>query len=140
MPTSPKKPPKRPSKVKATQRVRPLVKASLPSAKPFLRFYHSASLRAKTLAVLTAVEKANDSTRHRDALADIIVELTDAGMEYYFLRPLELANVGFFTEQSAKLGMAGTTRILASVVRNMIGRMDNPQLLIMCGYIRQLME
>lgn len=131
---------KRASKRTATPRAKPLVKASSSSRKPFLRFYHSESLRAKTLAVLTTLEKAKDSTQHRDALADIVVELTDRGMEYYFLRPLKLAKAGFFTEQSANLGMAATTRVLASVVRNIIGRMDKPQLLAVCKYIRQLMK
>ena len=136
MPTSSK----RPSKPTATPRVKPLAKASSPSTQPFLRFYYSKSLRAKTLGVLAALEKAKDSTQHRSALADVIVELTDSGMEYYFLRPLKLAKVGFFTEQSANLGMAATTRVLASVIRNIIGRMDSPQLLFVCSYVRQLME
>jgi len=94
----------------------------------------------RTLAVLTALERAKDSTKHRDALANIVVELTDSGMEYYFLRPLKLAKVGFFIEQSASLGMSATTAVLATVIRNMIGRMDGPQLLTVCSYIRQLME
>ena len=135
MPTSPK----RPSKRAATPRVKPLVKASSPLPKPFLRFYHSESLRAKTLEVLATLEEAKDSTRHRAALADIVVELTRSGMDYFFLRPLKLAKVGFFVEQSANLGMAGTTQLLASVIRNFIGGMDNPQLLTVCSYIRQLM-
>jgi hypothetical protein len=29
---------------------------------------------------------------------------------------------------------------LASVIRNIIGRMDNPQLLTVCSYVRQLMK
>ncbi len=136
MPTLPKRPPK----AKATPRVKPAAKASAPSAQPFLRFYHSKNLRAKTLAVLATVEKAKDTTKHRDALADVIVELMDSGMEYYFLRPLKLAQVGFFTEQSANLGMGAATRVLASVIRNIVGRMDSPQLLFVCSYVRQLME
>jgi hypothetical protein len=123
-----------------TRRVKPLARASSPSTQPSLRFYHSKSLRAKTLAVLATLEKAKDSKQHRDALADVIVELTDSGMEYYFLRPLKLAKAGFFTEQAANLGMGAATRVLASVIRNMIGRMDNPQLLFVCGYVRHLME
>jgi hypothetical protein len=75
------------SKPKATPRLKRSAKASAPSRKPFLRFYHSESLRAKTLAVLATLEKAKDPREHRDALADIVVELTDAGMEYYFLPP-----------------------------------------------------
>ena len=131
---------KPPSKRSATPRVKPPVKVSSPSSQPFLRFYHSESLRAKTLAVLATLEKAKDSTQHRGALADIVVELTDSGMEYYFLRPLKLAKTGFFVESSANVGMAATISILASVIRNIIGRMDKAQLLTVCSYIRQLME
>ena len=136
MPTSSKRSSERTAAPHGKQRAR----LSSPSSKPFLRFYHSESLRAKTLAVLTSLEKAKDSTQLRDDLADIVAELTDSGMEYYFLRPLKLANAGFLTEQTASLGMAASTRVLASVVRNIIGRMDKPQLLAVCKYIRQLMK
>ena len=131
---------KPPSKRSATPRVKPQVKVASPSSQPFLRFYHSESLRAKTLAVLITLEKAKDSTQHRRALADIVVELTGSGMEYYFLRPLKLAKTGFFVESSANVGMAATISVLASVIRNIIGRMDKAQLLTVCSYIRQLME
>jgi len=136
VPTSPK----RPSKPTATPRVKPLAKASPPSPQPFLRFYHSQSLRTKTLAVLTSLEKAKDGTQYRGALADIVAELTDAGMEYYFLRPLKVAKAGFFVEQSANLGISATTGVLASVIRNIVGGMNNAQLLSLCSYIRQLMK
>lgn len=108
--------------------------------KPFLRFYHSESLRTRTLGVLDQIRKAKDKTQHRDALAEIVVELTDSGMEYFFLRPLKIAKAGFLVEQSANLGMAATTRVLASVIRNIIGRMDNAQLMSVSGSIRQLMK
>jgi len=140
--------PKQPSKPTAAPRVkRPvkapvkaLVKASAPSTKPFMRFYHSESLRAKTLAVLTSIEKAKDGKQHRDALADIVSELTDSGLDYYFMGPLKLAKAGFFAEQSANLGIGTAKRVFASVIRNIIGRMDNPQLLSVCSSIRQLMK
>jgi hypothetical protein len=107
---------------------------------PFLRFYHSESLRAKTLAILTALEQAQDSTRHRGALSDIVLELTDSGLDYYFLRPLKLAQVGFVVEQSAHLGMGGVKRVMAPIIRNIIGRMDTQQLRTVCRHMRQLME
>ena len=132
--------PKQPSKPKAAPRVKRSIKTPQPSTKPFLRFYHSEALRAKTLAVLTAIEKAKDGKPHRDALADIVVELTDAGLEYYFMRPLKLAKAGFFTEQSASLGIGAVKRVFGSVIRNVIGRMDSPQLLSVCSSVRQLMK
>jgi hypothetical protein len=42
-------------------------------------------------------------------------------------------------EQSASLGLAGVQQVMGSVVRQIIGRMDSPQLISVCGTIRQLM-
>jgi hypothetical protein len=132
MPASPEQPPQR----TANQPADP----APTSDKPFLRFYHSESLRVKTVAVLETLEQAEDSTRHRAELSDIVVELTDAGLEYYFMRPLKLAEVGFITEKSARVGMGTIKRVMSPVIRNIIGRMDAAQLLAVCGYIRELKE
>lgn len=112
---------------------------STTASKPFLRFYHSEALRKKTLTLLGTIEQARDATTHRDALSNLVIELTDSGMDYYFIKPLKLAKPGFLVEQSAKLGLAGVQQVMGSVVRQIIGRMDSPQLLSVCGSIRQLM-
>ena len=107
---------------------------------PSLRFHYSAELHTKTINLLHTLEHAEDPTQYRDALGELVVELTDTGMDYYFLKPLQLAEVGFITQQSANLGMAGAVSIISSVIRNIIGRMDKDQLLAICGYMRQLMR
>jgi len=112
---------------------------SATASKPFLRFYHSAALRKKTLTLLGTIEQARNATTHREALSNLVIELTDSGMDYYFIKPLKLAKPGFLVEQSAKLGLAGVQQVMGSVVRQIIGRMDSPQLLSICGSIRQLM-
>ena len=111
-----------------------------PDSKPFLRFHHSEALRKKTLAVIVAVEQAEEAATHRDALADLVVELTNSGLDYYFIRQLKLAKPGFLVEQSANLGMAGTQQVMGTVIRQVIGRMDGRQLLSVCGSIRRLMR
>ena len=110
------------------------------SSKPFLRFYYSDGLRKKTLSVLSTLEQAQDATAHGGALADVVVELTNSGMDYYFMKPLRLAKTGFIVEKSANLGLAGAQQVMGSVIRSIIGRMDRPQLLSVCGSIRQLMR
>ena len=114
---------------------------SAPSApsQPFLRFYHSEALRKKTLSLLSTVEQAEDATSHRDALSKLVVELTNSGMDYYFMEPLKLTKPGFIVEQSANLGLAGVQQVMGSVIRQIIGRMDGPQLISVCGSIRHLM-
>lgn len=109
------------------------------ASKYFLRFYHSAALRKKTLALLDTIEQAADATAHRDELSNLVVELSKAGMDYFFIKQLKLAKPGFIVEQSANLGMAGVQQVMGSVIRKIIGRMDSSQLLSVCSSIRQLM-
>ncbi len=110
------------------------------AAEPSLRFHYPVALRKKILGVLDSIESSQDPTRHRQALADIVVELTRTGMDAYFMKPLKLAQAGFVTEQSANLGMAGAVQVMSSVIRNIVGGMGSPQLLSVCRSIRLFMQ
>ena len=131
-----------PSKRAQTAKVKQPTKRSLEPlvpGEPFLRFHHSQALREKTLSLLDALEQAPDATTHRDALAALVMELTRSGMDYYFMKPLKRAKPGFVVERSANLGLAGVQQVMGSVVRQIIGRMDGPQLNSVCVSIRLLM-
>ena len=108
------------------------------AAEPSLRFRHSPELQARTEAVLTALEASPTLAGHGDALADLVAELTEAGMNYYYLRALKDAQVGFVVEQSARLAMSGAVKLISSVSRKFIVRMDDAQLLAVARHIRHL--
>jgi len=110
------------------------------AALPFLRFYHSESLRSKTLAVLEALESAADPADHREALAAVVVELTETGLDYYFVKPVKAAKVGFMAEQSTKLGISSILKVMAPVTRRIIGGMDARQLRVVTSHLRHLMQ
>ena len=59
-------------------------------------------------------------------------------MDYYFLKPLKQAEVGFVTEQSARLGISGAVKLVSSVSRKFIIRMDQTQLMVVATHIRSL--
>ncbi len=108
------------------------------TAKPSLRFYHSKELRTRTLALLDAIDEAEDATRHREKLSDLVVALSEAGMSYFYLEPLKLAKVGFVTRQSANFGMSGALRVVSPMVRTVLGMMDDKQLRAVGKFIRGL--
>jgi hypothetical protein len=112
--------------------------ATKAAAEPSLRFFHSQELRAKTEAVLGALDAKPKGAGHADSLADLVAELVEAGMDYYFLRALTLAEVGFITEKSARLGMSGAVKLINSVSRKFIARMDAAQLQVVAQHIRSL--
>lgn len=88
--------------------------------------------------MLAALEAAPDHAKHRAALADLVAELTEVGMDYYYIRALRVAQVGFVGEQSARLGVSGAAKLISSVSRKYIMRMDDAQLLIVARHIREL--
>jgi hypothetical protein len=125
------------AKIKQSSKV--LSATSVPKGKASLRFLYSEPLRKKTLSLLGTLEQAPDPEVHRDALANVVVELTNSGMDYYFIQSLKRAKAGFISEQTANLGMVGVLQVMGPVIRQVIGRMEGPQLLSVCSSIRQFM-
>lgn len=119
---------------------KPKAKAEEPTqgSQAFLRVYHSSALRKQTLLVLGRLEQAADPTQHRADLANLVIDLTKAGMDYCFIQQLKQAKAGFLLQQSASLGMAGAVQVIGGVIRNIIGRMEAPQLLSVSDSIRRL--
>lgn len=106
---------------------------ALPALSPF------GAAAGKTLKLLETVENADKPTEHSGRLTDLILELTDAGMDQFFLQSLKATKANFVVQQSASLGLSGVQKVMGTVIRNIIGRMDDRQLLSVCGSIRQFM-
>jgi hypothetical protein len=103
-----------------------------------LRFHHSEESEARMLAVLAVLEESDNPEEHREALAELVADLTEAGMDYYYLRALKLSNAGPLAQQSARLGIAGAVKMISSVSRRFIMRMNGQELLAVAGHIRSL--
>ena len=109
------------------------------SSKPSLRFFHSAALRTRSNKVLAGIEQDKDPTQHAGALSNLVVDLTKAGLDYYFLRPLQQAKVGFVSRQTASFGMAGALRMMSPVIRTILAGANATQLRVITRHIRHLM-
>ncbi len=90
--------------------------------------------------MLEALETAEDPTRHRETLTEIVLELTEAGLAYYFVKPVQAAKVGYLAEQTTRLGITGILRVMGPVARRVIGGMSADQLLSVSKHVRHLME
>jgi len=123
---------------KAKDSSRSTAKTIAPAVEPSMRFHHTTALRTRTESLLNAIDTQPDQRVHGDALAELVAELVEAGMDFYFLRGLKMANVGFITEQSARLGMSGAVKLINSVSRKFIVRMDGAQLQAVAAHIRSL--
>ena len=109
------------------------------SSRPSLRFFHSAALRTRSDKVLAGIEHDKDPTQHAEVLSKLVVDLTEAGLDYYFLKPLQQAKVGFVTRQTARFGMAGALRMMSPVIRTILASANATQLRVITRHIRELM-
>ena len=124
-------------KVKAEKSAKPAARSAA-TREPSMRFLYSQDLHERTESVLLALEANPSHSKHGEAVADLTTALIEAGMDYYFLRALKEAKVGFVTEQSARLGMSGAVRLISSISRKYIVRMNETQLLAVASHIRAL--
>ena len=62
------------------------------------------------------------------ALGDLVVELTQTGLNYYFGQPLRDADAGFVLTKTADVGTAATLKVMAPVIRNVIGQLSDDQI------------
>ncbi len=111
----------------------------MPTPKPSLRFNHSAALRNQTQKVLTAIDRDADPTQHSEALSSLVLALTGAGMEFYFLKPVKDAKFSFVARQTASLGISGAVRVMSPIVRSVLGGANGKQLRTVSKHIRALM-
>jgi hypothetical protein len=104
-----------------------------------LRFWLSEDLQGRLTGILAIIETAGEASRHHTELSETIIEVTNEGLDYYFMRSLRLARAGFIVEQSASLGLVGVRRVMAPVIRKIVGRLTHDQLRSVASSIRELM-
>jgi len=109
-------------------------------AQPYLRFYPAKDLHSRLVALLDRIAASADSTPHRAKLSESVVELTAAGLDYYFLQTLKDAKVGFVIHQSANIGLVGVKQVMTPAIRNVVARLDHAQMQAIARSIRAFMK
>lgn len=102
-----------------------------------LSFPLSEELRQQTLETLAKLRESSDRRQHLPLLGDLISDLTEAGLEYYFVHSLEKAGVGVIGVSTAKLGIASTSKGIPVVITKVVGLMSDDQLLAVADFIEE---
>jgi hypothetical protein len=67
------------------------------------------------------------------------VDLTETGLDYYFLKPLQEAKAGFVARQTASFSLAGALGMMSPVIRGVLSGRNAPELRVIARHIRHLM-
>ncbi len=107
---------------------------------PSLRYYLKADLYRRTEDLLAKIEADDKASRHAADFAELVNELTDGGLTYYFVEPLKQANAGYMAQKTAQIGMASVAKIARPIIRKLIGGLNDEQLKSVCAYVRQILH
>ena len=106
---------------------------------PSVRFHLPQTQHAETLEAIDTIVADAKPRDYSIALGDMVVELTQAGLNYYFGQALRQADAGFVLTKSADVGLAATLKVIAPMIRNVIGQLNDQQIREICGFMRGLM-
>ena len=73
-------------------------------------------------------------------LTDLILDLTDTGLNYFFLYSLESIGVGALRRKGAEIALGTAGRVLPPVVRSTVGSMSEDQLLKLADFIEHMVS
>ncbi len=102
-------------------------------------FEISSELRQKAEAIVHNIRFDPDKQRHVPELVDVVLAMTDRGLYYYFLHPLEGAGVGVVTRKAVGLAIGTAGRALPMVVRKTVKSLSDEQLLSIVEFIDHIL-
>jgi hypothetical protein len=73
-----------------------------------------------------------------DNLIHLVLDLTDTGLGYFFVYPLELAGVGTLRRKGVEVAIGTAGRVLPSVVRSTISSMSESQLVKIADFMERM--
>ena len=91
---------------------------------------------AETIEIVRASNHPRD---HSTELIDVVLELTELGLTYYFLKPLEVAEMGMMSLATAKIGLASARQGLPVIIRRIVGSASDEQILRLVDFMDSLL-
>jgi len=95
---------------------------------------------AKVLAIVAALRDDPADREVVGGLIDLVLDLTDTGLNYFFLYPLELVGVSAIRRKGVEVALGTAARVLPSVVRSTVRSMDESQLLQLADFLEQMVS
>ena len=103
---------------------------TLQSAPPpgWVAFEIPGELRLRAEQIVERLRADPDKKQHAAELVEVVVDMTDHGLHYYFLHPLEEARVGAMTRKAVEMALGTAGRTLPMVVRKTVKSLNDDQL------------
>ena len=108
------------------------------SGRALIAFEISSDLRERIEAVIAEMRDAEKPKQHVAELVTVVLEMTDVGLDYYYLRPLGAIEAGFVLRNTAKVGLAAAKKSLPLLIRKVVSGLSDKQLLALTDVLEEM--
>lgn len=110
-----------------------------PPAAGWVAFEIPGELRLRAEKIVARLRADPDKKQHAPELVEVVVDMTDRGLHYYFLHPLEEAQVGVMTRKAVEMALGTAGRTLPMVIRKTVKSLSNEQLASLADFIDHIL-
>jgi len=106
--------------------------------------YHFAAEIPQELAeevrqTIDRVRASPDPVEHRDEGSQLVLRLTTACLDAYFVRPVHALEVGFVAEKATTIGVNAANRAIALFVRKITGSLSGDKVLMLADLLEGML-
>ena len=105
--------------------------------KKYLGFPLSEELTQRVLEVIRDVQTSNNKRQHALRLFQVINDLSDVGLDYYFIQSLKRAGLGKIKMIAIENAIKMNKKAILTIGKGIIKAMNDDQLLIIANIIEE---
>lgn len=104
-----------------------------------MAFQISPELMRRARQAVAAVRADPGHEPHVEELVEVVVELTDRGLDFYYMEPLRRARAGAMTASAARVGLAAAGRGIPAIIRRVVSSLDEDQIREIADFVDEIL-
>jgi len=100
----------------------------------------TAALGSRVVSTSAAIRSGKIGPSQSDPVSDLIVDLTDAAMRHFFVRPAEVFKLGLASRGIIDLGVRSTNKTIRMALKQILPRLSPEQFRQVADYLDEALE
>lgn len=89
---------------------------------------------------LAHVQKDPTSKDSAKLFVDVVNDLTEEALNYYFFHPMDIIKAGTLTRKFVSMGVAGSLKMVNSMGKKAVSSLNAEQMLELCDFVEGLIH
>ncbi|MDX1587958.1 MAG: hypothetical protein R3296_03390 [Oleiphilaceae bacterium] len=97
------------------------------------------SLVSEARSVIAKIRKEGASKENKEALFQLIMQLTEEGIDFFFMEPLRRMGAGSVMQKMAKMGLSSMLKGTRMVINNVLKKIDDKGMEDILDFIEEIL-